>query len=46
MSTIIHVIASPGHFVVKDLVEACKSNDVTDLVVLHEHRGVPDGMVG
>ncbi|XP_063678826.1 U3 small nucleolar ribonucleoprotein protein IMP4-like [Bolinopsis microptera] len=34
-----------GHFVVKDLVEACKSNDVTDLVVLHEHRGVPDSIV-
>ena len=29
----------------KDLVEACKSNDVTDLIVLHEHRGVPDSMV-
>lgn len=34
-----------GHFVVKNLVEACKSNDVTDLVILHEHRGVPDGLV-
>lgn len=34
-----------GHFVVKDLVEACKSNDVTDLIVLHEHRGVPDSLV-
>lgn len=34
-----------GHFVVKDLVEACKSNDVTDLIVLHEHRGVPDSIV-
>eukprot|EP00116_Pleurobrachia_bachei_P007497 sb/3467759/ len=34
-----------GHFVVKDLVEACKSNDVTDLIILHEHRGVPDGIV-
>ena len=25
--------------------EACKGNDVTDLVILHEHRGQPDGLV-
>lgn len=25
----------------KELADACRANDVTDLVVLHEHRGVP-----
>lgn len=30
-----------GNHVISELVTACKSNDVTDLVILHEHRGVP-----
>lgn len=30
-----------GNYVVKELADACRANDVTDLVVLHEHRGVP-----
>ena len=30
-----------GNYVVKELAEACRANDVTDLVILHEHRGVP-----
>ena len=30
-----------GGYVVKELAEACRANDVTDLIVLHEHRGVP-----
>merc|ERR1712086_261294 len=34
-----------GNAVVKDLVDACNANDITDLVVVHEHRGVPDGIV-
>lgn len=34
-----------GGYVTKDLVDACRQNDVTDLIVLHEHRGVPDGMI-
>ncbi|CCM04812.1 uncharacterized protein FIBRA_07005 [Fibroporia radiculosa] len=25
--------------------EACRANDVTDLVILHEHRGTPDAMI-
>lgn len=25
----------------KDIVEACRSNEVTDLIILHEHRGQP-----
>jgi U3 small nucleolar ribonucleoprotein protein IMP4 len=29
----------------KDIVDTCKSNEVTDLVVVHEHRGEPDGLI-
>ncbi|KAF8076280.1 anticodon-binding protein [Lyophyllum atratum] len=34
-----------GNYVVKELAEACRANSVTDLIVLHEHRGVPDAMI-
>ncbi|KAJ3275188.1 snoRNA-binding rRNA-processing protein imp4 [Borealophlyctis nickersoniae] len=34
-----------GNYVMKDIVDACKSNEATDLVILHEHRGQPDGMI-
>ncbi|EEB08118.1 U3 snoRNP-associated protein Imp4 [Schizosaccharomyces japonicus yFS275] len=34
-----------GNIVVGSLVEAARANDVTDIVVLHEHRGNPDGLV-
>ncbi|KAI6656776.1 U3 small nucleolar ribonucleoprotein IMP4 [Oopsacas minuta] len=34
-----------GNAVLTQLVEACKSNGVTDLIIAHEHRGVPDGIV-
>jgi U3 small nucleolar ribonucleoprotein protein IMP4 len=34
-----------GAYVVKDLIELGRKNDVTDLIILHEHRGEPDGMV-
>ena len=30
-----------GGYVVKELAEACRANDITDLIILHEHRGVP-----
>jgi len=30
-----------GNCNIKSLVEACRVNDVTDLIVLHETRGVP-----
>jgi len=29
----------------KELSEACRANDVTDLIILHEHRGIPDAMI-
>ncbi|KYK70040.1 brix domain containing protein [Toxoplasma gondii TgCatPRC2] len=34
-----------GGYVVNDLVELCRSNNVTDLIIIHEHRGQPDAMV-
>ncbi|KAJ7591181.1 Brix-domain-containing protein [Mycena floridula] len=30
-----------GNYVVKELAEACRANDVTDLIMLHEHRWHP-----
>jgi len=34
-----------GAYTTKEVVEACRSNEVTDLVLVHEHRGEPDGLV-
>ncbi|KAL6053568.1 U3 small nucleolar ribonucleoprotein IMP4 [Balamuthia mandrillaris] len=34
-----------GGYVVKQLVEACRANEITDMIILHEHRGEPDGMI-
>uniref|UniRef100_A0A1I7WJ43 Brix domain-containing protein n=1 Tax=Heterorhabditis bacteriophora TaxID=37862 RepID=A0A1I7WJ43_HETBA len=34
-----------GHYDVKQLVQACRANDVTDFILLTETRGKPDGMV-
>lgn len=34
-----------GNYVVKELAAACRANEITDLVVLHEHRGVPDALI-
>jgi U3 small nucleolar ribonucleoprotein protein IMP4 len=34
-----------GNYVIKELAEACRANDVTDLIVLHEHRGIPDALI-
>lgn len=34
-----------GNYILKDLVEVCKSNDITDLVIFNETRGEPDGMI-
>lgn len=30
-----------GNYVLKEIVDACRSNDATDLIILHEHRGQP-----
>eukprot|EP00388_Colpodella_angusta_P014114 GDKJ01035316.1.p1 GENE.GDKJ01035316.1~~GDKJ01035316.1.p1 ORF type:complete len:321 (+),score=74.12 GDKJ01035316.1:29-991(+) len=34
-----------GGYVMKDLVDIAKSNEVSDIIVLHEHRGEPDGLI-
>ncbi|KAK4052522.1 snoRNA-binding rRNA-processing protein imp4 [Microbotryomycetes sp. JL221] len=34
-----------GNYVMKELADACRTNQITDLIVLHEHRGVPDAMM-
>jgi len=34
-----------GGYVMKELSDACRSNDITDLVIVHEHRGVPDALI-
>jgi len=34
-----------GSYVVKDLVDVCLKKNFTDLIILHEHRGEPDGLI-
>jgi U3 small nucleolar ribonucleoprotein protein IMP4 len=34
-----------GNLVIRDLVTACKSNQVTDIILLNEYRGQPDGLI-
>jgi len=34
-----------GSYELKQLVETCKANDVTDLIIAHETRGNPDGLI-
>eukprot|EP00271_Cylindrocystis_brebissonii_P007155 TRINITY_DN20382_c0_g1_i3.p1 TRINITY_DN20382_c0_g1~~TRINITY_DN20382_c0_g1_i3.p1 ORF type:complete len:257 (+),score=45.57 TRINITY_DN20382_c0_g1_i3:378-1148(+) len=34
-----------GGQVVRDLVESCRTNDFTDIVMVQEHRGEPDGLL-
>ncbi|EFA10343.1 U3 small nucleolar ribonucleoprotein protein IMP4 isoform X1 [Tribolium castaneum] len=34
-----------GNYEMKQLIHACRANDVTDFIVVHEHRGVPDSLV-
>ncbi|CAI5438515.1 unnamed protein product [Caenorhabditis angaria] len=34
-----------GHYDVKQLVQACRAQDTTDLIVLTETRGQPDGLI-
>jgi U3 small nucleolar ribonucleoprotein protein IMP4 len=34
-----------GNYVMSQLVQACIANDITDLIIIHEHRGDPDGLV-
>ncbi|XP_055848627.1 U3 small nucleolar ribonucleoprotein protein IMP4 [Episyrphus balteatus] len=34
-----------GNYEVKQLMHACRANEVTDFIIVHEHRGVPDNLV-
>lgn len=34
-----------GNYVVKELMDDCRSRNVSDLIILHEHRGEPDGLI-
>ena len=34
-----------GGHVVEDLVKACQAHEVSDLVIVHEHRGEPDALI-
>jgi U3 small nucleolar ribonucleoprotein protein IMP4 len=34
-----------GGLGIKELVDLCRANDVTDMIILHETRGEPDGMI-
>ncbi|XP_066601110.1 U3 small nucleolar ribonucleoprotein protein IMP4 [Prorops nasuta] len=34
-----------GNYEMKQLIHACRANDVTDFIVVHEHRGIPDSLV-
>ncbi|KYQ92944.1 brix domain-containing protein [Tieghemostelium lacteum] len=34
-----------GLHILKELVDACRANDVTDLIIAHEHRGEPTGII-
>ncbi|XP_012217107.1 U3 small nucleolar ribonucleoprotein protein IMP4 [Linepithema humile] len=34
-----------GNYEMKQLIHACRANDVTDFIIVHEHRGTPDTLV-
>ncbi|CAL4950645.1 unnamed protein product [Urochloa decumbens] len=34
-----------GGQVISEIVESCRSHDITDLILVHEHRGQPDGLI-
>ena len=34
-----------GNYVLSDIVTTCVASGATDLLVIHEHRGQPDGLV-
>lgn len=34
-----------GNMVLGEMVQVCRANEVSDLVIVHEHRGEPDGLI-
>uniref|UniRef100_A0A1B6DSS8 Brix domain-containing protein n=1 Tax=Clastoptera arizonana TaxID=38151 RepID=A0A1B6DSS8_9HEMI len=33
-----------GNYEMKQMIHACRANDVTDFIIVHEHRGVPNSL--
>lgn len=31
--------------VISEIVESCRASDFTDILMVHEHRGEPDGLI-
>mmetsp|Transcript_87477 Transcript_87477/g.155148 ORF Transcript_87477/g.155148 Transcript_87477/m.155148 type:complete len:311 (+) Transcript_87477:66-998(+) len=34
-----------GAYIVKDLIQLARTHEMTDVIIVHEHRGEPDGLV-
>ncbi|KAF2323775.1 hypothetical protein GH714_036889 [Hevea brasiliensis] len=34
-----------GGQVISEIIESCRAHDYTDIILVHEHRGVPDGLI-
>ncbi|XP_009771221.1 uncharacterized protein LOC107823580 [Nicotiana tabacum] len=34
-----------GGQVISEIIETCRAHDFTDVILVHEHRGVPDGII-
>ncbi|XP_034934998.1 U3 small nucleolar ribonucleoprotein protein IMP4 [Chelonus insularis] len=34
-----------GNYEMKQLINACRANEVTDFIMVHEHRGIPDSLI-
>jgi U3 small nucleolar ribonucleoprotein protein IMP4 len=31
--------------VLSEIIESCRAQEYTDVILVHEHRGVPDGLI-
>lgn len=45
LNTFEHNLIILGNYEMKQLVHACRANNVTDFIIVHEHRGVPNSLV-
>ncbi|KAH9611584.1 hypothetical protein KSS87_001656 [Heliosperma pusillum] len=34
-----------GGQIINEIIESCRARDFTDVILVHEHRGVPDGLI-
>ncbi|XP_052481380.1 uncharacterized protein LOC105763834 isoform X1 [Gossypium raimondii] len=34
-----------GSQVISEIIESCRSHEFTDVILVHEHRGIPDGLI-